>query len=958
MMSKLILNAVAAEYSGEYQDNNELWQGRAYEVAINNIDNLINEAKKVSENFDQSSTVNKTPPRIHDALFISGGRGTGKTVFLYNLAKRWRDTKKQDKDNAVFLDIIDPTLLIDQDNFVNVVIAHIHAYVQAKTNDQQNDRREYHRLLAELAESLGQTEYNHREASGLDRIIGYQSAMDLEKNFHHYIKHCCQTLGVDALVLPIDDVDMALSKAHDVLETIRRLLSCPHLVPVVCGDEKIYHKLLLDHFKFAGRDEYESRAALSDGDALHLSKQYWRKVFPQHLRVGLLPLQFLIPDILINGARKKGVKAADFITQLNALVTPLVNGQEGSHSLPMPDTPRKLVQLVKRFFAYYDQDFVRIKAEGKVDRKVDRKAGYDEEFERQYWIKHADKDFWRDFMLYAQTSDYNRGIVVGDAEATIKDSNEVTNKTLPEIQGQILISELALFNVVKQAEMVEMTQATETYNYYETLSADFKQLKKESRWFLSQQAALRSRQANIAQTLIPMPPLEFFKHGLSVSNDAIENLKTFGLETADHDKAESAKLLLSLYTHNTYYGTSGARTHQLFFGKAFEFFAQTVLFKSSGDVAALDLLVRLEDNAPFHSIYRVAPTKTFDEQDEAPEKQQQQSKYQPINIHVSSTNTERADDKSATADDKSVTADDADDDVAVDDVSGVLAADKEAPPKTCMHLNALILRWEKEYESVLNLARTSGLSHLLAAVMNKTFSQLHQMRVGDVFQNDNLYVAARRFQLVLINALASLLKNYGIIVQQNIAMTDKVQQLMSGSIEDSDRSYKVNVKDFIDAKAEPVVTKPATVNFNRELLNALMAHPLFTLLDIYNHDKQKDWLRLGSRAKVKHKSKVKAKLNPNENRHDEKDVSNESSENNKLIEELYDWARNDLKTLLNKIRQSKFMAVFANNQTAANEFCEFLNNEKNEQGITLTLEKKINTLKNWSKQIASKQADS
>ena len=232
-MAELILDVNKPEFSGRI-GKNEIWQRQAFHKIVKNIEQLINQSNVLlkGQELSNSNYIN----RIHDAIFISGNRGTGKSVFLYNLEREWLDAVSENKvkGRAKFLDIIDPTLLIGAESFVNVVIAHIHKFVH---NDIINTSK-YHQLLGVLAESLAQTEYKSREdLGGLDRIISYQSSMDLELNFHKYLDFCCKELNCDAFVLPIDDVDMALEQSYDVLETIRRLLSCPRLIPVVSGDK-------------------------------------------------------------------------------------------------------------------------------------------------------------------------------------------------------------------------------------------------------------------------------------------------------------------------------------------------------------------------------------------------------------------------------------------------------------------------------------------------------------------------------------------------------------------------------------------------------------------------------------------------------------------------------------------------------------------------------------------------
>ena len=72
----LILDVSSAEYSGEYKYKNQRWQRRAYELAINNINALVVESRSVIK--QTQGSLDKTLPRIHDAIFISGSRGNNR----------------------------------------------------------------------------------------------------------------------------------------------------------------------------------------------------------------------------------------------------------------------------------------------------------------------------------------------------------------------------------------------------------------------------------------------------------------------------------------------------------------------------------------------------------------------------------------------------------------------------------------------------------------------------------------------------------------------------------------------------------------------------------------------------------------------------------------------------------------------------------------------------------------
>lgn len=63
-----------------------------------------------------------------------------------------------------------------------------------------------------------------------------------------YAVHCfflaaLDLLGKRLLAMPIDDVDTTLHKAFDYLEVVRRYLSSVVVVPIVCGDLKLYREV-------------------------------------------------------------------------------------------------------------------------------------------------------------------------------------------------------------------------------------------------------------------------------------------------------------------------------------------------------------------------------------------------------------------------------------------------------------------------------------------------------------------------------------------------------------------------------------------------------------------------------------------------------------------------------------------------------------------------------------------
>ncbi len=739
-MEKLVLNVDSGEFTGEYQNDNELWQSRAYELAISNIERLVKESKIILKNNERS--VNKTLSRVHDALFVFGDRGTGKTVFLYNLAKQWKqhqDKKSDSNCNVLFLDIIDPTLLINNDNFVNVIIAHIHGYMQKEINASSSLKADYYHTLGTLAESLGQSEYNSRDAGGLDRILSYQSSMDLESNFHLYIEFCISFLKKDAIVLLIDDVDMSMNKSHEVLETIRRLLSCPQIIPVVCGDKSIYQKILVDHFAHASNSQYENRVPIDSKTSKYLADQYLLKVFPEHLRIGLSSTTSLVPKIEIHFKQEK-MTLSDFIKEVYLWVSPLINGEENSHSFPIPQTSRKLVQFVQKFAHYIFSK----KSEGLADKPI----------------------FWADFMHYSETSSYGRGFLTAWAEEQLTE------------HPFLLPSGLPLFNMKEQSKLLKTNQSIDfdivNSNVLDDLNLFEPKENPNAGWFNSQKNMLKSVKGMIESSIISMPPIEFYKQNLFISRPSLIKVQE---ETIDSEVQSNVSMLVNLFTHSNYYGTAKYMTHQVFFGKAFELFMFSVMNDVDENEGGI-LLQKLKTNPPMHSIYSLTPTKTIDSneidsKDEIDNENKDDitdldSLFEPASEGIFIRKIIKWQKDNAI----------------------VL---KEAKSKGLTTLFSFV--FNKVFTQLYLMKKDNTFT-----ADPKTKDKVSESE-NTKYAHDNLFHVARRFEFVLLSALGSFLKDNGVVAIQNTARTRYSDNLMLPQAKNLDRAYKVNVLDFIHGES-------------------------------------------------------------------------------------------------------------------------------------------------------------
>jgi hypothetical protein len=249
--------------------------------------------------------------RRQNAIAIHGSRGTGKTTFVRNAFALIKEDKKLG-DNIATLGVVDPTLIENKENVFVIVVNKIRAAVDRSYENRQKrekaDAYEFWRQsLRELAGGLmlldgissekplgeGWDDKQYVLQKGLDKV---RDAAGLEVKFHEFIKRSLSFLNKKCFLLAFDDVDTSFIRGWPVLEVIRRYLTSPQWVSVVCGDLDLF-AILVRGQQWAN---FEKKSLKHDPNIPsfrtmvdHLQGQYLLKVLRPDYRVVLQPLTAL-----------------------------------------------------------------------------------------------------------------------------------------------------------------------------------------------------------------------------------------------------------------------------------------------------------------------------------------------------------------------------------------------------------------------------------------------------------------------------------------------------------------------------------------------------------------------------------------------------------------------------------------------------------------------------------------
>lgn len=446
-----------------------------------------------------------------------------------------------------------------------MIIASVYAAVEYNLKHpdvRQTVKDDFFQALKTLSGALGK-QHEIDELRGIDRIQKYRSGIHLERYFHLFLVASVNLLDCDALVLPIDDVDMKIDNAFAVLDDIRCLLSCPLILPLVSGDEDLYRYVTTKAF-YQGYGRGYGAGDISE----QLSKSYLTKIFPGHSRLPLQPINELLNKLVIryqdenNGVRQeKNISFAQYETQLKEKFYALCNGQERSTRWPQPISAREATQLVRT-----------------LPPKLLSEA------------MNNEIDVWRKYLSWAEEHEDGVSITNIESYLAILDVQSAT---------QCDFTKLIAFNPKLQAERHSWAEKD----------------------FLSQQGEVLSKMKahdtnndilyslNLGHILRSMPPLEFIMEPMYIRTPVVND-------------AQDSAILLALYTHHDYYSRQLNRRYHVFFSRAFEFLSWSLLAVSGnlpepfyGKDKFKELFMNLFSRAPFYSIFSMNHTKEINEEE-------------------------------------------------------------------------------------------------------------------------------------------------------------------------------------------------------------------------------------------------------------------------------------------------------------------------------------------------------
>jgi len=178
----------------------------------------------------------------HHVITIAGGRGTGKTSVLMSAIREISTTVRE----ALVLDIIHPDqignkLLPMPSLIVSFIEKSLEAQVPKLAQRLEHDET---LRLRHLGWTLNIDETFHvvsrdslNTAEWNEKIFNlFARAIDPASLFHKWIDTVLPLAARELVVVPIDDADIAIDKAEEIVDTLRTYLASPRVITVLAID--------------------------------------------------------------------------------------------------------------------------------------------------------------------------------------------------------------------------------------------------------------------------------------------------------------------------------------------------------------------------------------------------------------------------------------------------------------------------------------------------------------------------------------------------------------------------------------------------------------------------------------------------------------------------------------------------------------------------------------------------
>ena len=273
-MNKIIVRAneeYQVKISNHPKEDEFFYQ--AYQQARNELEEILSDTydyyqekkNRAYIRFETSQKEDDTIDFSNNIIAFSGERGQGKSSAMLSFSNFLKQRNKEKNasflgnkiasSNFVILDRIDPTKFEDGDEILVIILAklfHIFSNLWMQSNNKIVEMRgklldQFQTCYNEIdAIKSGHTKENYSLGSDLEKLGRIGDSANLKNDFHclinDFFKYYCAVKQINSeestnyLVIQLDDTDLKVDRANEIVEDIRKYFMIPNVVILMAVD--------------------------------------------------------------------------------------------------------------------------------------------------------------------------------------------------------------------------------------------------------------------------------------------------------------------------------------------------------------------------------------------------------------------------------------------------------------------------------------------------------------------------------------------------------------------------------------------------------------------------------------------------------------------------------------------------------------------------------------------------
>lgn len=232
---------------------------------------------------------------INNIIAFCGERGQGKTSALMSYA----NILSEDYGNKYYImKVIDPTSLEKNDNILMMILSAIfHEFMKKKDaseysyNETDNNRiielfhKVYHHISTiKFPSSTMNTDFDET----MENLTKYGDSMNLRESFKELITEFMKKNGnaEGYFVISIDDTDLNIERAFEIVEDIRKYLTIPNVIILMATKLEQLNIAVEQHFRQSYKTMTDAKR-ISDAEISQMASKYLDKLIPETRRINI-----------------------------------------------------------------------------------------------------------------------------------------------------------------------------------------------------------------------------------------------------------------------------------------------------------------------------------------------------------------------------------------------------------------------------------------------------------------------------------------------------------------------------------------------------------------------------------------------------------------------------------------------------------------------------------------------